>query len=386
MPRGKKKTHEEFLSDVYNKVGNEFIVVGNYQNMNTKIRMKHKSCQHKWIISPYNFLKSPTCPKCRVKSHQQFVKEVGDLVGREYTVIGEYKKYNEQVRMKHELCGNEWSPVPNNFLQGRRCPVCSLYNGNKKKTKTHEEFVAEVYDLVGKEYTVLSDYQGANKHVQLKHNYCNNNFPVTANGFLHDRRCPECDKLSRINKGNFEQKLFDKHGDKYKPVEEYTNSQDRIKFKHNTDDCGKIFKARPNRIILEGQTCPCQRTYSYGERRIMDFMDVNNQLYDTQYTFNDCRTSIALRFDLAVFSNQNNLMFLIEYDGEQHFKSVEYFGGEEGFKETKTRDQIKNTYCKDNDIPLIRIPYWEFNNIENILDSLILRKDNGVQGDSFFVQ
>ena len=55
----------------------------------------------------------------------------------------------------------------------------------------------------------------------------------------------------------------------------------------------------------------------------------------------------------------------VEYDGIQHFESVEYFGGEQVFNETKIRDEIKNEYCKNNNIHLIRISYKD-----NIIEKL----------------
>jgi len=58
---------------------------------------------------------------------------------------------------------------------------------------------------------------------------------------------------------------------------------------------------------------------------------------------------------------------LIEYDGIQHFKPIKYFGGEEKFKFQQKTDFIKNEYCKNNNIKLLRIPYWEFDNIKLIL-------------------
>ena len=63
----------------------------------------------------------------------------------------------------------------------------------------------------------------------------------------------------------------------------------------------------------------------------------------------------SLAFDFAIFDSYDNLLSLIEYDGEQHFKSMEYFGGEESFKKTIKRDEIKDKYCKKNNIPLLRI-------------------------------
>ena len=54
----------------------------------------------------------------------------------------------------------------------------------------------------------------------------------------------------------------------------------------------------------------------------------------------------------------------IEYDGEFHYKMIMEY---DEFINQKIRDTIKTVYCKENNIKLIRIPYWEFNNIENIL-------------------
>ena len=62
----------------------------------------------------------------------------------------------------------------------------------------------------------------------------------------------------------------------------------------------------------------------------------------------------------------------VEYDGIGHFEPINFNGiddkrANEGFKKQKLHDQIKDKYCLDNNIKLIRIPYWEFDNIENIL-------------------
>lgn len=73
----------------------------------------------------------------------------------------------------------------------------------------------------------------------------------------------------------------------------------------------------------------------------------------------------------------NKLKLLIEYDGQQHYYQVN-FGGisdEESFSSfinTVYNDSLKNSYCEDNNIPLLRIPYWDFKNIEQILEDKIL--------------
>lgn len=62
-----------------------------------------------------------------------------------------------------------------------------------------------------------------------------------------------------------------------------------------------------------------------------------------------------MRFDFAIIDDEKNLIKLIEYDGEQHFKPIEQFGGQEAFEELKQRDKIKNNYCREHNINLLRI-------------------------------
>jgi hypothetical protein len=98
---------------------------------------------------------------------------------------------------------------------------------------------------------------------------------------------------------------------------------------------------------------------SGGEKILSDILKKNKIQFFTQKKYTDCyHTSLKgnctpLKFDIYVPKFDT----LIEYDGIQHFIPVNYFGGEEGFKLIKKRDNIKNEYCEKNGIKLIRIPY-----------------------------
>lgn len=120
--------------------------------------------------------------------------------------------------------------------------------------------------------------------------------------------------------------------------------------------CGNEFVALPAKIA-SGHTssCGCKKISSK-ERLIKKFLDDNNVQYIQQYSIKECRFKYPLKFDFAIFENQI-LKSLIEFDGEQHFRPVEYFGGIESFQKTQKRDHIKNEYCKKNNIPLYRIRY-----------------------------
>ena len=135
--------------------------------------------------------------------------------------------------------------------------------------------------------------------------------------------------------------------------------------------CGNhIFRMTPtNQNDIENCHCPfCNSKYSKGERKIKEFLDSNLIQYDTQYKFEDCKHINSLPFDFVIFDSNNKIKCLIEYDGEQHYNFIKLFhGDEEGFKYQQLRDKIKTDYCKDHNIKLIRIPYTDYNNIEEIL-------------------
>lgn len=117
---------------------------------------------------------------------------------------------------------------------------------------------------------------------------------------------------------------------------------------------------------------------SKGEKQINDYLESNNLKFKRQFWFDDCRATLPLPFDFVVF-NEDEIICAIEYDGEQHYKVIPHFGGEVGLQERKNRDEIKTIYCKENNIPLIRIPYWEFDNISQILDKEISGLNKEVQ-------
>ena len=114
--------------------------------------------------------------------------------------------------------------------------------------------------------------------------------------------------------------------------------------------------------LLQGVGCPvCNQ--SKGEFIIKTFLESNNFIYKPQYVFDECRYKNPLHFDFYL-PNYNTC---VEYDGVQHFKPVEHFGGEERLKYTIENDKIKNKFCKENKIKMIRIPYTQIGIIEKIL-------------------
>ena len=108
------------------------------------------------------------------------------------------------------------------------------------------------------------------------------------------------------------------------------------------------------------QSCGCIN-YSIGEENIKKILKENNISYCTQYTV----PSLSLKkFDFAILNNQKEIIRLIEFDGEQHYTDIQgLWNSKETLQDIQNRDQEKNQWAKEHNISLIRIPYWERNNI-----------------------
>lgn len=119
--------------------------------------------------------------------------------------------------------------------------------------------------------------------------------------------------------------------------------------------------------LRKGQTISCGCISSKNESNIASLLDLNNIQYIQQYYFSDLFTNSKkdkLYFDFAVFKNKK-LEYIIEYDGIQHFEPNHFYNN---LETTHKNDLLKNQYCFNYNIPIIRIPY----NIEYIVDDLKL--------------
>ena len=373
MTKGRKKTHEQFVQEVFELVKNEYTVIGKYSKALKEIEIKHNKCQHIWKISPANFLSGHRCAKCFgkfKKTQKQFVTEVYDLVGHEYIVVGEYVNTNTKIKMKHIRCNDIFEVKPFSFLQGTGCPKC-----NGKFLKTQKQFIAEVHDLVGKEYSVLSEYTGANDYISMKHNECGYVYNIFPSSFLWGNRCPKCSVIKRSKKikkthEQFIAEVSKLVGNEYSILDKYINSSTKIKMKHNK--CEHEWMITPS-DFLQGYGCPKCKA-SKGETAIAKWLDSNSIYYKMQYKFDDCKYKLKLPFDFAIYLKDGSFV-LIEFQGIQHYKSRELFGGDKAFKLTQKRDQIKRDYCENNNITLLEIPYWKFDNIDQILNDNLLPLD-----------
>lgn len=154
-------------------------------------------------------------------------------------------------------------------------------------------------------------------------------------------------------------------------VIELNNEKSSIKhkiWKCQCLNCGNITYVSTTNLV-SGRTKSCGCIKSFGEFTITNILKKNNIVFEYQKSFDNCKykdyTTQLPRFDFYVNNN-----YLIEFDGMQHFSSVELFGGEDKFKIQQERDNYKNQWCKENNIPLIRIPYTKLDTL--CLEDLML--------------
>lgn len=285
----RKRTRQEFCNRINKRFGNEISVVGEYYNDETLIAVRHNKCGSVWKIKPKNILRSKngSCPMCSRVPHtltqSEFEKRVREVGGGEYSFEEPYSGANTSILCKHLKCGFRWKVRPSNFFNRHvRCPECG-----KNVRKDTAYFCKELEQLVGNEYSLLTEYKGAREYVTLRHELCGHFWKVWPNSFLNGTRCPNC-------------------------------------------------------------------TRSKGEDYIRDFLEARKIKYVAQKVFKDCRDKRPLPFDF--YLPQYNL--IIEYDGKQHEGPVDHFGGQKSFEILRRHDDIKNKYCDENNMRILRIPYY----------------------------
>lgn len=271
--------------------------------------------------------------------------------------------YNYKLKLKCQ-CGNIFLKDIYYIKKGNtNCRKCG-YNITAKKISFDYEKVKEIIKnknckLLTKEYKNI--YQQLD--IQCK---CGNIFNTTLAGFKSGKiRCKICVKEELAqNKFKYIKKYIEKHSRSKVISKKYINNTNPLELKCK---CGKIFKVSFADFRSGKHYCKqCNNYYSKGELLIKEWFEKNNILYEEHFKIKNCKNKRELIFDFCVFEN-DKIKLLIEYDGIQHFEPREIFGGQKTFKQQKENDEIKNKYCKNNNLILLRIPYYEKKNINKIL-------------------
>lgn len=349
----RRRTLKGYQKQVEEKFGEDYSIIGKYLNDSTSIKTRHNLCGTEWSISPKNLLRSKTgrCPKCyprlnKKMSQKDFDKKIYELVGGEYTFLEPYKNAQTKILCKHKKCGFTWGIKPANFISRKvRCPNCQ-----NNVRKNDEFFRKEISKLTHGEYSVIGEYVNAQTPIKIVHHKCNYVWSIKPYSFISGTRCPKCNGGVSMSEKEFIKRVAEVFGKEYSVLDKYKSAHTSIRVRHNR--CGEVFQTKPYILIDLKRGCPVCRE-SHGERRIREYLIENQISFEAQKKFSDCKDRLPLPFDF--YLNDYNLV--IEYDGEQHFKPVEFFGGKKSYELRHKHDLIKDDYCKQKGISILRIPY-----------------------------
>lgn len=423
VKRRKGRTHEEFVSIVKKRYGDEYRILSRYTTKRNKVRVLHRECDNEYETVAGNLTREGRgkCPHCKSAwnkwSHERFETELIKRRETEYSLLSKYKTANQDVKIKHNKCGYIWWVKAKNILSVSGCPECGHAQAMEKQALTPESYKSRINDRYKGEYTLLSKYRRMSHHVQIKHNECGHIFSKSAADVLAGCMCPVCKEKETMTADRYRKTVHELTNGDYSVLGEYVNTKTKIGIKHNK--CGYYWEMAPGGF-LSGNRCPrCAGNFKLNTKEFAERVDsLTNNEYEligeyvksiekvqmkhkkcgtlfeitpNQFTNGgrcpSCSRSLGelkvesfLKINKIDFQPQyrfndcrnkkplpfdfalfeeEELLCLVEYHGKQHYEPIDYFGGEKEYRKRVKLDGIKEKYCEQNKIPLIVIPYYE---------------------------
>ena len=249
---GKQKTHEEFVQQVFNLVGDEYEVIGKYINARTKIKMKHKICNHEYDIFPNNFLSGDRCAKCfgnKRKTHQEFCEELKNI-NPNIDIIGIYKNNKTKILCECKIDNYQWQPYPTNLIKGHGCPKCSAINTSNNLKMPKEEFINKM-NIINDKIEILGEYINSRIGILCRCKIDGYEWEPKPNHLLSGHGCPKCKGNLLKTHNEFVEEMLILHPN-IEVLGVYKNNHTPIKCKCKIDDY--IWNPKPMKLLTRG--CP----------------------------------------------------------------------------------------------------------------------------------
>ena len=347
----------------------------------------------KWNVIQYN--NSYECNECKYNKVERKYKYEVEKDG-DYEYIRSYRRGdilpngksvgdNPYIQVKHKYCRSVHELTAAAFINtGIRCSNCCKIYENSFAHHIEVELglkLEDVWDFEKNTVNPYHVYKGSQKKVWIK---CKNeeinklnglkkkdyhgSYEIGLNNFVSVVRCGKCNPKNINNVhpyDSFGYHHFDKvlswHPDnEISPFKVSIGSHKRIKF--ICEKCSHEWQ----KIVKDESWCPmCNK--SKGEKKIIEYLDKKGYFYLNDEPCFENLTSIYNRVLRPDFILPEHKIW-IEYDGVYHFEDVNKDGS---FESLKIRDKRKDEYAKKHGWKMIRIPYWEFDNIEEILEKEI---------------
>lgn len=314
-------------------------------------------------------------PRCTVCSNR-YVKDIDEvrtiIESKGYTLLSnKYINSKTPIEIKCGNCGETSMIKLTNFKNMKMCSKCT-----PSRKKTYSE-VKQLIEGIG--YKLLST-EYINNHSKLLLQCDRGHFFQSTYADLRSgNNCQFCTRENLSHKFKIE----------YSEVKSYIENLGFNLISSHYGNCkspiqvqcteGHIFITTYDNFKNKGNRCPmCNE--SSGEQMVRAVLKKHNLNFKSQYVIDECRNIKPLPFDFAIFDGTDNLVALIEYQGEFHYGVINGLSDEIMYAGTVIRDAIKKKYCSINGIPLIVIPHWEFDNIEHIIQNKLLQNEQEMIG------
>lgn len=359
-----KKLDKKYVEDFFKNKG--YNLLEDYKNSSKSMLCEKDG--YKGFIS-YSNLKSNKKPGFFKFSNVYFKDNCINFIKNKNKnlIVLDIKKFGKKSHQKIVLkikceCGNIYKKNWSDIQQGKyaECYNCCIkkrgISQRKNKTEMLNFFSEKGYKVINPKDDFLTmdkievenedGYRGYISYNKLKqgHNISIFDIRINKNNYIYNVNIFA--KLRNINVQAIDfskQNKWTRQGIVFKCV------------------CGNIFETSISSFKCGKFRCDmCSKSISKYENKILDFLNFNKINFIKEYSIYECRDILPLPFDFYLTDYKK----IIEVDGEGHFNTINFNNisqedAEKAFDTTKKHDDIKNKYCQNNNIPILRIPYWE---------------------------
>ena len=341
------------LYELLNKNNHELLT--EYINNKTKVLIDF-NCGHKpnWI-KPNDYKDGTRCPKCSGSCSEQAEIDLKNMVKvNRHKLLSKYVNAQTKVLIDFN-CGHKPNWItPNNYKNGQRCPKCS--------EKCSEQAKDDFLNILKKNnHKLLSEYAGSTVKVLIDFNCGHEPYWIIPISYKRGNRCPKCRRICPEQAKEDFLNILKRNN--HKLLSKYINNKTKVLIDFN---CGH----KPNWITpndyKRGKRCP--KCIHKGEAELHKLLIDMGYEVETEKGFDNLKDKKRLRYDFYI--PKYNL--LIELDGDYHREKITYkskdmtelekylakIEANERLQNTQYKDFLKDNYAKDNNIPLLRIEYF----------------------------
>ena len=358
------KNKEDFIKRL--NENNCVLIEGEYVNQKSKFHIKDEY-GYEYEVTSANYNLSGCGRKFHTKNPYSINNinnwlKINKLNDKIILISKEYKSNYDKLVWICLNCGKEFeasfNTIKRNGFSGM-CKKCSM-----KKVQENNKNKDTLKEIKNMNYEIMNGANGSHENIIIK----------DKDGYLYETSYNRLVVMKNIPLKTFNGNTFNRYNlniwiknnglNKDIILIDYYYKNNQIYMIYKCKHCGEIYNKKFSNVknlVSICQKCS-DKSQSNISKKTEEYLIKNKLKYIREYRIKYCRNIKPLPFDFYL----PDYNICIEVDGIQHYEPATFGGisrekAIDNFRESKIRDNIKTQYCKDNNIKLIRIPYWEFN-------------------------